>query len=465
VKKFRWILVLLAIALIAASCGRSDDEKSTADTTGGGGTTATTAAAADAACDKEPLKATDVGITADTITVETLADVGSSLAPGLFQGNHDAMEAFAKYVNAHGGIGCRDLAVKLWDTKLDPGESKNGLIDACKGAVAMVGGNALFNPDVKTLVDCQDKAGAATGLPDIAALANDVNEQCNPTSFMIQAVSEKCPITTGQPRPITALIGSVKYYKETFGDLHGVWLVPGDLPTTVQSATNQIKAQEGLGLKFDATPKVSGRAEQSAYTPYIQTMKAAGSNYLYNGSNDTTMIKVRKEAKAQGLTGVKVWACSLACYTRNMLSVGGADVEGTYVWMQFLPFEEADSNPELAAYVEAIGADKVDSFGAQAWQAGAVFKTVIDKIVAEQGPNAITRASILKELNTTKEYDANGWMGKKDLKGISTCMVIMQVKNSKFVRVHPAKKGTFDCDPGNAVTVTLDPAAEAAKIK
>lgn len=464
-RRLRWLVVLLAIGMIAASCGRSGSESGATNTTVAGGTTETPADGASAACKDEPLKATEIGVTADTITVETLADVGSALAPGLFQGNHDAMEAFAKYVNANGGIGCRDLVVKLWDTKLDASESKNGLLDTCSNALAMVGSNALFNPDVSTLLDCPDKAGAATGIPDVAALATDINQQCNPTTYMIQAVTENCPVVTGSPRPINAVVGPTRYYVDTFPNLHGLFLIPGDLPTTVQSATRDIAAQAQVGIKFDATPKLSGRAEQSAYTPYIQQIKAAGSNYVYNGLNDRTMVNIRKEAKAQGLDGVEVWACTLACYTRDLLSSGGADVEGTYTWMQFLPFEEADENPEAKAYVDAVGIDGADSFGAQAWQAGVVFKTVIDAVVEAEGPNGITRANVLKELSLDKEYDANGWMGKKKLKGVSPCTIVMQVKDGAFTRAFPKEKGTFNCDADNVVSVTIDPAAEAAKLK
>ena len=93
-----------------------------------------------------------------------------------------------------------------------------------------------------------------------------------------------------------------------------------------------------------------------------------------------------------------MWGCSLACYTKHFLEAGWRDIEDTYVWMQFLPFEEADTNEALKAYVDSVGADKVDSFGAQAWQAAMAFKHVINEIVAEQGPNAITRAAILDGL-------------------------------------------------------------------
>jgi ABC-type branched-subunit amino acid transport system substrate-binding protein len=468
-RRFRWLCVVLALVLVAGACGRSDDDDSGTPATDapGSGTTAggpTTTAAPDA-CAGETLEATDIGVTADEITVTVMADVGSPLAPGLFQGNVDALNAYAKYINANGGIGCRDLVVKTWDSKLDPTESKNGIIDACGSAVAMVGGNALFNPDPQPLTECADKTGAKTGLPDIAALANDINEVCAPTVYVVQAVTETCPINTNGARPIKVIVASPRYYLENVSpDLHGLFLVPGDLPTTVQSATPQIAGQAEIGITWDGTPKVSGRDEQPAYTPRIQAAKAAGATYMYMGSNDRSMIRLRKEAKAQGLDTVKVWGCSLACYTKLFIEEGGADIEDTYVWMQFLPFEEADSNEALKAYVDAVGADNVDSFGAQAWQAALAFQHVIDEIVATDGPNAITRTAILDGLKNIKDFDAGGWSGPNTLRGVSDCYVLLQVKGGKFTRVFPTEVGTLSCDPGNVITVNIDTVAEAAKI-
>src|SRR5438270_9955352 len=133
--------------------------------------------------------------------------------------------------------------------------------------------------------------------------------------------------------------------------------------------------------------------------------------------------------------------------------------------MQFLPFEEKASNPELTGYLDAVGADKVDSFGAQGWQSAVLFKAAVDKIVADQGPNAITRANLLKTLNGITDFTANGWAGKKDLKGFGPCFVIIQLKGGKWNRVYPTQAGTFDCNDSNVVTVKLDPVVEAAKIK
>jgi hypothetical protein len=40
---------------------------------------------------------------------------------------------------------------------------------------------------------------------------------------------------------------------------------------------------------------------------------------------------------------------------------------------------------------------------------------------------------------------------------VSPCVVILQVKDGKFVRVHPKKKGAFDCSGGTKkVNVTFE---------
>ena len=458
-KRFRAgvLIAALSVSILAVACGRSGSDGSSSTTAKSSGS------AASAKCKDAKLEATEIGVSADTISVEVMADTGSPLAPGLFQGNVDAMMAFAKYVNANGGIGCRQLKVEAWDSKLDPTEAKNGIINACKNDLAMVGGNSLFNPDVSVLGNCADKAGQPAGLPDFAALANDINEKCAPNSWVLQAVDEPCTTLTGS-RDLKAFTGQYEFYKTLYNGtpMKGFYMVPGDLPTTIQSAMAQVAVQNKSGINVTDAMKVSGRAEQSAYTAYVQAMKASGDNFFYQGSNDAAMIKMRKEAAAQGYNDIKVWSCSLACYTENF-KAAGSTVDGTYVWTQFLPFEEADSNPALKAYVDAMGG-KPDSFGAQAWQAGMAFKKAIDDIVAAKGPNAITRTAVIETMKTMT-FDADGWIGTRSSpKTFSNCFVIMQLKDGKFVR-SSGKPGTLDCNANYIQTVTLDPQVEAAKVK
>jgi ABC-type branched-subunit amino acid transport system substrate-binding protein len=244
----------------------------------------------------------------------------------------------------------------------------------------------------------------------------------------------------------------------------GLYLVP-NLGSSLQGAMGIIAAQRQVGLNLDDTLKVGGGDTQADFTRRVQSIRQHASNFVYNGSNDRALISMRKEAAAQGVDTVKLWACSLSCYTKAFLASGGADVEGTYIYMQFLPFEEASTNKELQRFLDSVGPEKADSFGAQAWQAGVLFKQAIDDVVAAHGPNGITRANLVAALDGVKDFTANGWLGKKDLHGPNPCFLIMQAKNSKWVRVYPSKAGTMDCAASNVTTVTLDPAAEAAKIK
>ena len=67
---------------------------------------------------------------------------------------------------------------------------------------------------------------------------------------------------------------------------------------------------------------MSGRDEQAAYTPKVQLVKSTGANMVYDGSNDVAMINMRREANAQGLTGVDAWVCTVACYTEAFKKAG-----------------------------------------------------------------------------------------------------------------------------------------------
>ena len=456
--------VALVVGIFAAGCSRSSSSKPPATTSAAAPSASSTAPNH---CANVTLQATDIGITPTDITVEVMADVGSPLAPGLFQGNIDAIQAFASYVNAHGGIACRQLNVRTWDSKIDAAETKNGLIDACANAFSLLGDNSLFNSDVSAMTNCVDKSGQATGLPDIAGLVNTLAEQCAPTAFVIQGRPEHCQTTSGV-RPLTVAIGPDNYWVQQNPGLHGIYLVAGDLPETTASGAIAVATGVKAGITWDGAPKTSGVDTQPAYTPRVETVKTKGSTFVQDGSNDVAMIRMRKESVAQGVTSVKVWACSLACYTNAFIPQGGADVEGTQFAIPFLPFEEATLNSAEQAFITALGS-KVTSWGAQAWQAGLAFEQAIDNVVAKSGPNAVTRASLLTALKGLTDFTANGWLGPQPTPlvagQISPCYVMMQVQNGKFVRLSPTKPGTFDCTASNVTTVTLDPAAEAAKLK
>jgi Periplasmic binding protein len=439
VRRIRWAALLATVALAMS---------------------ATTAIAAAQGGDEKP-EATEIGITEDAIKVTVIADVENPLAPGLFKGSADGVIGWAKYVNKKGGLADRKVEVEFIDSHLSADDARNAFIEACSNSFAVVGATALFVNNVDDIEGCVDQAGNATGLPDIAVVTTEVVQQCSPTTFGINPPTLVCDTETEHPQTYQANAGRAYYYQKKFGkDLHGTFIFSADLKAANNANRASMTQMQTVGIKADDQVDISARAPQSEYTPVIQTMKDNGSNYAQSGSAFNSTVALRKEAKLQGLTDPDViWDCTLQCYDRRLIEQGGSDVEGQYVSLLFLPFEEASTNKELKAYVNTVGKDNIDGFGAQAWASGVLFQQAVDNIVEKEGVNGITRQALFDELNSSfSKFDANGMIGTVDVSGRtpSACFALLQVKNGKFVRVTPTKKGTFNCDKRNLKTTKLD---------
>jgi hypothetical protein len=172
-------------------------------------------------------------------------------------------------------------------------------------------------------------------------------------------------------------------------------------------------------------------------------------------------VQLRKEAVLQGLTGVKVWDCAVQCYDERFTQVGGADVEGTYVGIPFMPYlNKADqkSVPMVGQFVKYMGKENLSSGAAYSWAAGLAVRDAVQAQVAAGGVNSVTRATIFQQLRAIHDFDADGMFVPFDLaaKKIRPCGVINQVKNGQIVRVRPTKPGTFFCSKQGRYLWKLD---------
>ena len=403
-------------------------------------------------------KADDVGITATEIRVAVIADVDNSLAPGVFKASVDAMNAWAKVVNKDGGLAGRKVVIDFIDSKLNPNETRNATIKACADDFAMVGGEALFMSNVDDMVACKNSAGKAIGIPDVNGLALDPKQQCSPVSYTIIGRGPACATANDHPQTYIAPQGDALYYLKKNKDLHGVWTIPADLKSTKDSLQPTYQAAQDLGIKPDGKGiyDVFQRDPQSAMTPVIQAIKENDSTFAYSGSDK--MLDLRKEATIQGVTSVKVWGCTQACYSQDFVDQGGSDVEGTQAVITTLPFyTEYKLNPTLKKLVAAVGGiDKVDSNAVASWLAALLFQDAVGKATANGG--TLSRESLFAALKQETKFDAAGIMGPADVANHVPpgCIVMTQVKNGKLVRTYPSKAGTFDCNKKNLVTIKMD---------
>ena len=455
----RLVILSVVVVLGAAACGSG---KSSKGATGNGlGTATTVPATENPVCRNATLTSPEVGVTDKTITVTVTADVQNGFRPGLFKGSWDGMQAWGDYINANGGLACRKVVVKTADSRLSPDDSKNAIAQACTDSVATVGTTALFLNDVSPMDGCRDKAGAATGLPDVALLQTEPAQQCSKVSFAALPTNASCPYSGTGLRTFKVLTTQYDYYVNKFGpNLHAVFVIPKDTPSTIASTMPVFRGYNKLGIPSDAEFGVSGLATQPQYTAVVQAIKQHNSNFANNLLDYKGTVLLRKEAEAQGVNSqVKVWDCALNCYDGRLIGEGGSAVEGQYVWLSFLPIEDKGANRELDAFLQY---DKSpEGWGMQAWLAGEIFARAVNDAIASHNndPNAITRANILDAIRNLHDFDGNGMMAKTDVGGKtrSGCLVGMQVQNGKFVRVDPPQPGTFDCDNNRPLpTITID---------
>jgi ABC-type branched-subunit amino acid transport system substrate-binding protein len=410
-----------------------------------------------AACAGTKLQATDVGVTPTTITVEIMADIGASSIPGMADGSVNAVEAWANLVNSQGGLACRQVKVRVFDSKIDPTQSSTGYLDGCQNAFAMVGTYALAVSDASTLDNCKDKSGRPTGLPETPGVALNPLQACNKTDFLYGSTGEPCPAATGL-QTFTESSVYADYIKHALGTstANGTYYVALTPPVIKDGAVPQYLYMQQQGLKADQMVGLPATATQANFTPIITKMASGKSQFYFSDAVFPTFLEAKAEAAAQGVSSKVLWLCQTTCYDPAFVKAGGSAAAGTKVAINTLPFGEANVNAEMKTFVTRVKTQ--DSFAIESWIAARLFQQGVENLVAAKGPNAFTRANVLTALSQVKNFTDGGVIGPvtPSEHTPSNCIMVLNANaDGTFSRVWPAKPGTLAC--GNAGTITVDP--------
>lgn len=374
-----------------------------------------------------PGPATEAGINDKQVTIAVASDI-TGPSPGLFKSTHEAVGAYANYINSKGGVCGRQLKVLKLDTKTEAGGNRAAVLDACNKAFAMVGSMSAFDDGGAQAVDeCK--------IPDITAIT--VNpERTNATYTQPVFPSRQDAVATG----------TAQYMKTTHGDAvikkgAMLWL---NATVTRNNARARQKAWETQGFQFIYTKEV--QVLEANYTPFIQDMREAGVQYVTMVGDNNSISRLLKAAKQQGWAPA-VWDWDSVAYDPGFLELAGEAGEGNYVFVNTKMLEETSSSPEMALYIDWLnksspGAEP-DYFGIYAWSAGALF---VDTMVA-LGPSP-TRQALADKLKGTAQWDGHGLHGVQGYgaKVPTTCFLYMRIQGGKFVREHPGGAGTLDCN-------------------
>ena len=189
-----------------------------------------------------------------------LGNVSTQVA-GLFTGAVVGTEAYAAYVNAHGGVNARKIVVSSADDRFQGAFNRQEVQSAIQSDFASVRGAVAGGQLSEPLV------AANPGFPDITASLDPATEKL-PNNF------SPLPASDGWPT------GPLLYFKQKYPTkiAHTATII-ADLPSTELSWANEKKAMQHLGYTVLSDPALSPATTE--FTPQVVAMKAAGVQILF----------------------------------------------------------------------------------------------------------------------------------------------------------------------------------------
>jgi ABC-type branched-subunit amino acid transport system substrate-binding protein len=326
------------------------------------------------------------GITDQTITIANASDI-SGPEPGIFASTQEAVEAFAAFFDATSSICGRQLSVEALDTRTDAGGDQQAAVTACRDAFAAVGSMSAF-----------DSGGASTvqacGLPDLrSGFVTGARNDCT-TCFAAQSGT---PDTSADVVP--------RYLARTYPDAVGnAGYLYIDAGPAVENATDEIEAWGRQGVRFGYVQAID--VSEFNYSPFVEQLKSRGVQLVrFLGSADEA-VRLR-QAMQQADYHPQVFLEDAEAYDAQYVDQGGSAVDGTLVFTDFTPFDEAAHDPELSLYLhwlQVVKPGAVPTFdGLFAWSAARLF--------AEQAQalgGRLTRAALVQRLRHVDAWTDHG---------------------------------------------------------
>lgn len=326
------------------------------------------------------------GVTAKTITIGNASDVAGPV-PGLFEASQQAVRAYVAYFNATGAICGRKLELKTYDSRTDAAADQQAYTKGCDETFAMVGSMSAF-----------DSGGASTaqrcGLPDLRSASVTFDRQACKTCFGAQST-----VATQFQNAVPDFVK--KQHPSAVKHAAMLYINAG---AAAENGKTQVHAMESRGMKFDYVQGID--ISDFNYSPYVEQLKKKGIEYVQMIGASAQFVRLAQAMKQQGYEP-EVFMLDPTAYTREFVENGGDAVEGTTLFINFTPFEEARNNKELQLYMSWLQQVKPGAepsfFGLFSWSAARLF---VQRATALGG--RLTRPALLADLAKVDGWTANG---------------------------------------------------------
>jgi ABC-type branched-subunit amino acid transport system substrate-binding protein len=368
------------------------------------------------------------GVTDTEITIGNSSDV-SGPVPGLFESSQTAVKAYVAYFNSTSDICGRKLKLATYDSRTDAGADQQAYTKGCDEVFAMVGSMSAFDGG---------GAGAAQGcgLPDIRSAAVTKDRNACTTCFPAQSVNtgewENAPGEfIKRNYPDAAQHAAVLYINAGAAAENG--------PASARAMTKQ-------GLKFDVVQGID--VAEFNYAPYAQQLKDKGIKAVFWTGAYQQSVRL---AQAMQQIGYKpdIYLRDPTDYIPDFVSSGGDAVDGTVVFLNFVPFEEAGTNKEMELYLGWLqqvspGADPT-FFGVFSWSAARLFVEQATKL-----GGTLSRQTLVDSLKKVDNWTANGMTAPQHVgsKRTGDCWRFIQLSGGTWKAVDGTKYSCLGTNQG-----------------
>lgn len=361
------------------------------------------------------------GITDSAITIGNASDV-SGPVPGLFEPAQDAVKAFVAYYNRSNpdGICGRSLTLKNYDSRTDASADQRNYVDGCDTVFAMVGSMSAF-----------DSGGAATaegcGLPDIRSTA-------------VTGARSECATCFGAQSTVANQFQNAvpDFLKKTFPTAaQNAAMVYLNAGAAAENGQLQPQAMSERGMKFVYEQGVD--VTEFNYAPIVQELKNNGARHVQFLGGIPQYVRMAQAMEQQGYEP-DVFVVDPTAYHPDYVEGAGSAAEGSVAFINFVPFEEASSNPELQLYTSWLQQTKPgatpDFFGLFAWSAARLFVEEASKLGGK-----LSRPALVDALRKVDKWTANGMHAPQGVgpKRTGDCWRFVQLRKGKWIPVGGTK--------------------------
>ncbi|HUE58977.1 MAG TPA: ABC transporter substrate-binding protein [Acidimicrobiales bacterium] len=370
--------------------------------------------------------ATDVGVTANSITVGNVSDLGGPV-PGLFQGGPYGVQAYFNYINSQGGVYGRKLNLIASDDGLQCSQNEADYQNRVSSVFAFVGSWSL-----------DDNCGAQimSAHPNVPMVQTYLNPQMAglPNAYSMAPYSQQF------------YLGPYLYLKQKYPDaITSVGTIVGNQAAAVAAWQHLRSAIESIGYKIayeDDFPPA-----QSNFSADVLRMKSQNIKMVVLSSVNAPDAAIFAQEAAQQGFKPEVWVC-VVCYSGGYVqeSGGASAVEGQYEYLAAAAFLSDPTVPEVATYLHWIHTAypnfSPDLFSTYSWANAALFVHILQQV----GPH-LTQKAVLAALAATSSFNDNGMTTTANISGKkpSNCYNLFQIQNGQYVKVDDPATG-FRCD-------------------